>query len=80
MKEKQVTKVVYETVDGQQFDTKEEAKEHETKLFKDIFSLKELATMLKEECQNSTKCGYCPFFDNKNCRCLLASTPDDWVF
>lgn len=80
MKEKQVTKVVYETVDGQQFDTKEEAKEHETKLFKDTFSLKELATMLKEECRNSTKCVYCPFFDNKNCCCLLAPTPDGWVF
>jgi hypothetical protein len=79
MKEKQVTKIVYETVDGQQFDTKEEAKEHETKLFKDTFSLKELATMLKEYCIGRATCSCCPFYDEKDVCGLITSTPDDWI-
>lgn len=79
MKEKKIRKVVYEAVDGQQFDTKEEAKEHEIELFKDAFSLKELATMLKEECKNITKCECCPFYDNKNFCCRIAINPSQWT-
>lgn len=79
MKEKQITKVVYETVDGQQFDTKEEAKEHETELFKDTFSLKELAIMLAESCNERSTCAGCPFYEGRDVCCLNISTPDDWI-
>lgn len=79
MKEKKITKVVFETVDGQQFDTEEEAKEHEKNLFKDIFSLEGIAVILKEECQKRLNCANCPFYDNENFCCHLAKAPDRWI-
>lgn len=80
MKEKQITKIVYETIDSQQFNTKEEAKEHENKLFLATFSSKEIATMLKESCIGRSTCVGCPFYEGRDVCSLIVSTPDSWVF
>ena len=80
MKEKQVTKVVYETVDGQQFDIEEEAKEHEKNLFIDIFSLEGIALMIKESCIERGKCMCCPFYDSRGFCGLVTTTPEKWKF
>lgn len=79
MKEKQITKVVYETVDGQQFDIEKEAKEHEKELFEDTFSLKDIATILKEECKNRATCVGCSFYKGGS-RCALDMSPQYWIF
>lgn len=79
MKEKQITKIVFETLDGQQFDTEKEAKEHEKELFEDTFSLKDVATILKEDCKSRATCMGCCFYKGDS-QCALVATPQNWIF
>ena len=80
MREKRITKTVFVTLDGKQFDKKEDAKQHETDLVINNFSEKEIAIMLKEICRERRSCVGCPFYEG-NDRCSLISTvPADWIF
>lgn len=79
MKEKQVTKTIFETLDGKQFDKKDDAKQHETNLIIKNFSGKEIALMLKQICEEKWSCVGCPFYEG-NDHCALNATPDSWTF
>jgi hypothetical protein len=79
MKEKKITKTIFETLDGKQFDKKDDAKQHETDLVINNFSEKEIALMLKDICIERTSCVGCPFYEG-NDKCAIAYTPDSWTF
>lgn len=80
MKEKQVTKTIFETLDGKQFDKKDDAKQHETNLFLNNFSQKEIAIMLREICKERVGCAGCPFYEGRDVCVLVTTTPDEWIF
>lgn len=79
MKTKQITKTIFETLDGRQFDKKEDAKRHETSLIINNFSEKEIALMLKQICEDRCDCVGCSFYEGNN-HCSLNATPDTWTF
>lgn len=79
MKEKQITKTIFETLDGQQFDEKNNAKQHEINLVINNFSEKEIALMLKQICEGRRTCVGCPFYEGHD-NCALNGTPDSWIF
>lgn len=76
---REITKIVYETIDSQQFNTKEEAKKHETELFLATFSSKEIAAMLKKMCNKKSTCANCPFYDGVSICVLKTTTPNLWA-
>ena len=80
MRVKEIKKTVYETIDGQQFDEKNDAKQHEINLVINNFSEKEIALMLKQICEERHTCTDCPFYAGRNVCSLMTSTPDSWVF
>jgi len=76
MKTKQVT--IFETLDGKQFDKKDDAKQHEIDLVINNFSEKEIALMLKNMCKERAGCVGCPFH-RENDKCAITYTPDAWI-
>ena len=83
MKEIKVTKTMYETIDGQCFETEVEAEQHEASLnyHKDIISC---AMRIREMCDKYVQEGdygdcssSCPFKKEYDC-CILDDSPCDW--
>lgn len=86
MKEIQVTKTMYETIDGRRFETQAEATNHEMNLeyHKDIISfamrIKKMCSKYVEEgeYEGHEECGSaCPFKREYGC-CMLENSPCDW--
>lgn len=81
MKVKEIKKTVYEAIDGQQFDTESEAKEHEIEIFASSIPIETVATTLKKYCENKKNCEACPFEDKDfyECECKLKREfPVNW--
>lgn len=82
MKKVEVTKTMYETIDGRRFETQAEAVNHEMNLenHKDIILF---AMRIKGMCNKYATEGYeecnpmCPFKKKHNC-CVLEDFPCDW--
>lgn len=79
MKVKEIKKIVYETVDGQQFDIESEAKEHEVEIFSNCITIEAAAAILKKYCENRENCDNCPFEHKTSYYCILKrDAPEGW--
>ena len=73
MKEKEVTKIVYVTADGREYQSKTDAIKHEKELAQNL-DPQLLAIVLSEKCNTIQDmeggCKNCPFFEN-DADCIL---------